>query len=146
MTKPAYLRPVPESIRLDEYGFLGIPLLGFSVNRGNSPPSSLRTGSLGTDADNRSYNAMVGVCTHAPDRIDLLLESSARTRRTMKRKRAAVAALAGAGTMGIYKLYSHTQRPRSLGKGYSEAPKKVIIVGGGFGGIAALEGLTRALG
>ena len=64
----------------------------------------------------------------------------------MKRKRAAVAALAGAGTMGIYKLYSHTQRPRPLGKGYSEAPKKVLIVGGGFGGLAALEGLVRALG
>src|SRR5215218_10112329 len=64
----------------------------------------------------------------------------------MKRKRAAMAALAGAGTMGIYKLYSHTQRPRPLGRGYSEAPKKVLIVGGGFGGLAALEGLTRALG
>src|SRR5215208_7178387 len=64
----------------------------------------------------------------------------------MKRKRAAVAALAGAGTMGIYKLYSHSQRPRPLGKGYSEAPKKVLIVGGGFGGLAALQGLTRALG
>src|SRR5215212_7938007 len=66
--------------------------------------------------------------------------------RIMKRKRAAVAALVGAGTMGIYKLYSHSQRPRPLGRGYSEAPKKVLIVGGGFGGLAALDGLVWALG
>jgi NADH dehydrogenase len=64
----------------------------------------------------------------------------------MKSKPAAVAALAGAMTIGVYKLYSHTHRPRPLGIGYSEAPKKVLIVGGGFGGLAALEGLTRALG
>ncbi|MDQ3921879.1 MAG: hypothetical protein M3248_05965, partial [Actinomycetota bacterium] len=64
----------------------------------------------------------------------------------MKSKRAAIAALAGAMTIGAYKLYSHTQRPRPLRRGYSEAPKKILIVGGGFGGLAALEGLTRALG
>ena len=49
----------------------------------------------------------------------------------MKSKRAAMAALTGAMTIGAYNLYSHTQRPRPLGKGYSEAPKKVLIVGGG---------------
>jgi NADH dehydrogenase FAD-containing subunit len=28
---------------------------------------------------------------------------------------------------------------------YSEAPKKLLIVGGGFGGLAVLEGLVEAL-
>ena len=64
----------------------------------------------------------------------------------MKSKRAAMAALAGAMTIGAYKVYSHTQRPRPLRRGYSEAPKKILIVGGGFGGLAALDGLVRALG
>jgi NADH dehydrogenase len=41
-------------------------------------------------------------------------------------------------------LYSH-RRPSPLGVAYSEAPTKVLVVGGGFGGLAAAEGLARAL-
>ena len=63
----------------------------------------------------------------------------------MKGKRAAVAALAGATAIGAYNLYSHTRRPKPLGSSYSEASKKVLIVGGGFGGLAVLEGLAQAL-
>jgi len=63
----------------------------------------------------------------------------------MTSKGAAVAALASATAIGTYSFYSYAKRSRPLGRGYWEAPKKVLIVGGGFGGLAALEKLTRAL-
>src|ERR687890_2833650 len=40
---------------------------------------------------------------------------------------------------------SRLKRPVPLGVAYSEAPTKVLVVGGGFGGLAAAEGLARAL-
>jgi NADH dehydrogenase len=64
----------------------------------------------------------------------------------MKGKLAAVAALAGGvalgGTVGAYGLH---RRPRPLKAHYSNAPTKVVIVGGGFGGLTALNTLVKAL-
>lgn len=42
-------------------------------------------------------------------------------------------------------MYSRRRRPAPLEVTYSEAPTKVLVVGGGFGGLAAAEGLVRAL-
>jgi hypothetical protein len=63
----------------------------------------------------------------------------------MKGKPAA-AALSGGAALGAYHLYSRARRPKPLRSRYSEAPKKVLVVGGGFGGLAALEQLAQALG
>src|SRR5918992_640206 len=59
----------------------------------------------------------------------------------MKGKLAAVAALVG-GAAGAYGLL---RRPKRLQTRYSGAVKKVVIVGGGFGGLAVLEKLVEAL-
>jgi NADH dehydrogenase len=51
------------------------------------------------------------------------------------------AALAGgAVALGAYRA----QRPKPLGIRYSDAPTKVLVVGGGFGGLAAVRGLAQA--
>ncbi len=55
-------------------------------------------------------------------------------------------ALASGIAVGAYKLYSHVRKPRPFVRDYSEAPKKVLVVGGGFGGLAALEELAQAFG
>ena len=53
------------------------------------------------------------------------------------------AALAGgAVALGAYRA----RRPKPLGIHYSDAPTKVLVVGGGFGGLAAVRGLARAFG
>ncbi len=58
----------------------------------------------------------------------------------MRGKLAAVAtALGAAGAYGLLR------RRKPMQTQYSEAPKKVLIIGGGFGGLAALEGLVGAL-
>jgi NADH dehydrogenase len=59
----------------------------------------------------------------------------------MRGKLAAVAALAG-GAAGAYRL---ARRPKPLRSHYSRAPRKVLIVGGGFGGLSAIEGLVEEL-
>jgi NADH dehydrogenase len=59
----------------------------------------------------------------------------------MRGKLGAIAALAG-GAAGAYRLL---RRPKPLRAPYSRAPKKVLIVGGGFGGLAALDGLAEDL-
>jgi NADH dehydrogenase len=59
----------------------------------------------------------------------------------MRGKLAAIAALAG-GAAGAYRLL---RRPKPLRSRYSRAPRKVLIVGGGFGGLAALDGLVEDL-
>src|SRR5919112_4329403 len=41
--------------------------------------------------------------------------------------------------------YTRLKRPAPLQVAYSEAPTKVLVVGGGFGGLAAAEGLAQAL-
>src|SRR3954447_10453048 len=40
--------------------------------------------------------------------------------------------------------YTRLKRPTPLRVAYSEAPTKVLVVGGGFGGLAAAEGMARA--
>ena len=42
--------------------------------------------------------------------------------------------------------YRRLRRPASLEGSYADAPTKVLIVGGGFGGLAAARGLARMLG
>jgi len=90
---------------------------------------------------------MQGAC-EAPSIIEVIeplyFSDHLRRRRTMKGKLAA-AALSSGTALGAYHLYSRIQRPRPLGSSYSGAPKKVLIVGGGFGGLAALEQLAQAL-
>lgn len=61
----------------------------------------------------------------------------------MKGKIAAVAALAGGAAWGAY---SRSRKPEPLRVHYSDAPTKVLVVGGGFGGMAAAHGLVRAFG
>jgi NADH dehydrogenase len=53
------------------------------------------------------------------------------------------AALAsGAVALGAYRA----RRPKPLGIHYSDAPTKVVVVGGGFGGLAAVRKLAQAFG
>src|ERR671920_1032410 len=53
------------------------------------------------------------------------------------------AALAsGTVVLGAYQA----RRPKPLGIHYSDAPTKVLVVGGGFGGLGALKELARAFG
>ena len=59
----------------------------------------------------------------------------------MRGKLAAVAALAG-GAAGAYRL---ARRPKPLRSRYSRAPRKVLIVGGGFGGLSAIDELVEEL-
>ena len=60
-----------------------------------------------------------------------------------KGKLAAAAMLAGG--YAAFKAYEKVQAPEPLRTHYADAPTKVLIVGGGFGGLAAAEGLIRAL-
>ena len=52
------------------------------------------------------------------------------------------AAIAAGVALGSYKRYG---KPKPLGVSYADAPTKVLVVGGGFGGLAALKELARAL-
>jgi NADH:ubiquinone reductase (H+-translocating) len=63
----------------------------------------------------------------------------------MKGKLAAAAALAGGGAAALGR-YKRSRRPKPLGVHYSDAPTKVLVVGGGFGGLTAARELARALG
>jgi NADH:ubiquinone reductase (H+-translocating) len=60
----------------------------------------------------------------------------------MRGKLAAVGALAGGAAVGAYGLLSGA---KPLSTHYSRAPRKVLIVGGGFGGMAVLDALVEAL-
>lgn len=60
-----------------------------------------------------------------------------------KGKLAAAAALAGG--VAALKAYSRARSPKPLKTHYLDAPTKVLVVGGGFGGLAAAESLVRAL-
>jgi NADH:quinone reductase (non-electrogenic) len=62
----------------------------------------------------------------------------------MKGKLAAAAATGGTAIVA-YELYSRYRRPKPLKGSYPEAPKKVLVVGGGLGGLAVVEGLAKAL-
>jgi NADH dehydrogenase len=53
-----------------------------------------------------------------------------------------LAALAGGAALGAY---GRRRRTKSLKTHYSNAPTKVVIVGGGFGGLAALNALAKTL-
>jgi NADH dehydrogenase len=59
----------------------------------------------------------------------------------MRGKLAAVVALVG-GAAGAYRL---ARRAKPLGSHYSRAPRKVLIVGGGFGGLSAIDELVEEL-
>jgi NADH:ubiquinone reductase (H+-translocating) len=48
----------------------------------------------------------------------------------------------GTVALGAYRAW----RPKPLGIHYSDAPTKVLVVGGGFGGLAAVRGLAQAFG
>jgi NADPH-dependent 2,4-dienoyl-CoA reductase/sulfur reductase-like enzyme len=48
----------------------------------------------------------------------------------------------GAAALAAYRA----RKPKSLGVDYSDAPTKVLIVGGGFGGLAATRESVRAFG
>lgn len=65
----------------------------------------------------------------------------------MRGKLAAVATLAGAlaGGAAAYKAYAEARAPEPLRTHYFDAPVKVLVVGGGFGGLATLESLVRSL-
>jgi NADH dehydrogenase len=61
----------------------------------------------------------------------------------VKGKLSAAAVLAGgAAALAAYRA----RKPKPLGVNYSDAPTKVLIVGGGFGGLAATRELVRAFG
>jgi NADPH-dependent 2,4-dienoyl-CoA reductase/sulfur reductase-like enzyme len=62
----------------------------------------------------------------------------------MKGKLAAAAT--GSTAIGAYELYSRYRRPKPLKGSYPEAPTKVLVIGGGFGGLAVVEILARTLG
>ena len=59
------------------------------------------------------------------------------------RGKLAVAGALGAAAFGVYWV---NKKPEPLKTGYSEAATKVLVVGGGFGGLAAAEELVRELG
>lgn len=50
-----------------------------------------------------------------------------------------------AGGYAAFKAYEKAQAPSPLKTHYADAQTKVLIVGGGFGGLAAAEGLVRSL-
>ena len=56
---------------------------------------------------------------------------------------AAVATLAGG--VATFKAYKRLQAPEPLKTHYLDAPTKVLILGGGFGGLAAARGLVESL-
>ena len=56
-----------------------------------------------------------------------------------------VAAAVLAGGIAAFKAYEKSRAPESLRTHYFDAPTKVLILGGGFGGLAAAESLVRSL-
>lgn len=61
----------------------------------------------------------------------------------MKRKLAAVLPLAGG--LAALRVHDALRKPKPLGVHYLDAPTKVLVVGGGFGGIAVVKKLVHAL-
>lgn len=61
----------------------------------------------------------------------------------MKGKLGAVIPLAGG--LAALKVYDALRKPKPLGVHYLDAPTKALVVGGGFGGITAVEKLVHAL-
>jgi hypothetical protein len=61
----------------------------------------------------------------------------------MKGKLAAVVPLAGG--LAAFKVYDALRKPKALSVHYLDAPTKVLVVGGGFGGITAAKKLVHAL-
>jgi len=59
------------------------------------------------------------------------------------KSKVAVGGLILGATWGIYRRLG---RPNPLRGGYAEAPTKILIVGGGFGGLAVARELARSLG
>jgi NADH dehydrogenase len=63
-------------------------------------------------------------------------------RSEMKGKLSAAALAGSAVALGAYRV----RKPKPLGIRYSDAPTKVLVLGGGFGGLAAVRELARAFG
>jgi NADH dehydrogenase len=63
----------------------------------------------------------------------------------MARNLVRAALVAGPAAGLVLGAYNRLKRPAPLDVSYTEAPTKVLVVGGGFGGLAAAEGLARAL-
>ena len=59
----------------------------------------------------------------------------------MKSKIAGASLIAGA----IWVAYNRLREPASLDSTYADAPTQILIVGGGFGGLAAAKELARTL-
>ncbi len=63
----------------------------------------------------------------------------------MKKKLAVLTALTGSAA-ALLAAYRRGRRPEAFGVRYREAATRVVVVGGGFGGMAAVDGLAEALG
>ena len=59
------------------------------------------------------------------------------------RGKIAVAGALGLAALGVYQAY---KKPEPLQTGYRDAATKILVLGGGFGGLAATEELVRELG
>jgi NADH dehydrogenase len=76
-----------------------------------------------------------------PDAVESIEGYGGDRSSVVKVKLSVAAALAGgAAALGTYRA----RKPKPLGVNYSDAPTKVLIVGGGFGGLAAARELVRA--
>src|SRR5215217_3520183 len=82
-------------------------------------------------------------CSQTSRRCRINRGCSGDRRSVVKGKLSAAAVLAGgAAALAAYRA----RKPKPLGVNYSDAPTKVLIVGGGFGGLAATRELVRAFG
>jgi NADH:quinone reductase (non-electrogenic) len=74
---------------------------------------------------------------------DTFFEGCGDLRRNVMKGKLLLAALAGSAfVLGAYQV----RRPKPLGIRYSDAPTKVLVVGGGFGGLSAVRELARTFG
>src|SRR3712207_3630410 len=68
-------------------------------------------------------------------------EGSGGDRRSVMIGKLSTALAGGAVALGAYRA----RRPKPLGIHYTDAPTKVLVIGGGFGGLAAVRRLAQDL-